>query len=425
MSWIKKLLGKKESSREEIVSREISFEELPGWLDEGFRNLSSKIEKDASGLFRELEASLEDLKESNAALMEAKVVGDFDVRAVKRAKSNRENMMKQVGILADKIRVPEKIDVRALEEFNEIALQSLNSCMEHMGRSFRYTRVVFPQESKEVTDSLARIGKVLQDFRDLFTGYKKELDALEAASGNYQGIKDLSASIGTEKREIELKENKIQGLKSELSETGLALEAFRQGETWKQFQSLQEELDEAESRLKQAESGLTSLVLPLSNTLSRLQKLHETGRYTLKPEVKQQINIYLKEPENVDPIFFPDLQKVLEDNALDMQAQKKEKALLQVKAAISGFEARKKEFLEARCAFKAKKAEISSLDTGKLAELEHRKTELGNRIRLLEEELEQSGKKLEVSKEQLEARREKLLKDVSVIDSSVKLIISS
>lgn len=421
MSWIKKVFGIKESSREESVSEKISFDDLPEWIDTGFRNLSSIIEKDASKLFKELETSLEELKESNNMLMEAQVVGDFDLRAVKRAKSNRENMMKQVSILMDKIPVPEIGDVRELERYNETSLQALNSCMEHMGQSLMYTKAVFSEESKDVTDSLAELGRGLQNLRNLISRHKKELDALEAASANSQKIKEFSNSIKTEEQEIEAKKTRIQNLKNELSENGLALEAFRQGETWQRFQSLQEELTGIESRLKQVESVLISLILPLSNTFSRLQKLHEAGRYTLKPEVKKQIDICLEKPEKLDPGFFQELQNVLEDKALDMQPQKKEKALMQIQTAISGFETRKKEFLEVTEALAVKKREISSLDTGKLAELEHRKTEIENKIKFMEEELEQSGKKLETLKEELKDKKGKLQTDISTIDSKLEL----
>ena len=173
-------------------------------------------------------------------------------------------------------------------------------------------------------------------------------------------------------------------------------------------------------RLKKAEAGLSSLVLPLSGHFSRIKKLHESGRYTLKPEVKKQLDICLEDPVHVDPSFFPELQKVFEDNALDMQAQKKEKALLQVKAAISDFSERKKEYLEVLKEFEAKKAEIEGSDTGKLVELEHKEAELLNRTRLLEEDIENSEKKLAVLREELEHRKEKLLASISLVDSNVK-----
>jgi len=104
-----------------------------------------------------------------------------------------------------------------------------------------------------------------------------------------------------------------------------------------------------------------------------------------------------------------------------MQAQKKEKALLQVKAAISSFPERKNEYLEALQEFETKKAEIEGLDTGKLTELEHKEAELLSRISLFEEDIQDSEKKLAALREELEQRKENLLASISLTDSGIKV----
>ncbi|MDD2614304.1 MAG: cell surface protein, partial [Methanosarcina sp.] len=372
MKWIKKLFGRKEDSSEKTDFKEISFEDLPTWLDTRSQKISSRVEKDVSGLLREFEVSLSALNESNTKLAEARVEGDFDIRAVKRAKSNRENVTKQVTMLIDKIKVQENKDFRALESFYATATQNLDTCLENMNRSFRYTRVVFPEESKEVSESLASLGKVFNELREVILVNKKEMDAIEAAYSNINEVEELLASIAANELELESRNQKIQALKAETSDASQALEDFRKGTAWQNLQRLQAEITEAEEKLRKAEAGLSSLILPLSGHLSRIKKLHESGRYTLKPEIKKQLDICLEDPTKVDSSFLPELQKIFEDNTLDMQTQKKEKALLQVKAAISGFLERKKEYLEALQEFETKKAEIESSDTGKLTELEHR-----------------------------------------------------
>lgn len=399
--------------------REINFEDLPAWLDTRSQKISSKVEEDVSGLLRELEASLLALKESNSRLLEAKVEGDFDIRAVKRAKSNRENVIKQVTTLTDKIRVQESRDFRALESFYGAATQSLNTCLEHMNQSFRYTRGVFPEESKEVSESLAGLGKVFNELGEVIRVNKNEIDTVEAARSDTNEIEELSASIAAEELELESRNRRIQALKAEALEASQALEDFRKGPAWQSLQNLQAESIAAKEKLRKAEAGLSSLVLPLSGHLSRIEKLHESGRYTLKPEVKKQLDICLEAPVHVNPSFFLELQKIFEDNALDMQAQKKEKALLQVKAAISNFPERKKEYLEALKESEAKKAELESSDTGKLVGLEHKEAELLSRTRSLEEDIEDSKKKLVALREELEHQKERLLASLSLIDSDV------
>ena len=421
MKWIKKLFGKPESSHEKSISSEISFDELPAWLDESSQKISSEIEKDVSGLFKELEAAISELKESNNRLLDAKVEGNFDIRAVKRAKSNRENVTKQVGVFVDKLGTPANMDFRALKGFHEAAMQNLNTCLEHMNRSFRYTRPVFPQESKEVTDSLGRLGYVLNQLRETILNHRHEMESIEAASRSIEEVREFSALIKAEDSELKSKNQKILALKDEASRTGKTLEEFKQGEAWQKLQRLQEELTLAGDRLKKAETGMNSLILPFSGNLSRIKKLHESGKYTLKPEVKKQLDICLEAPANLDPSFFLELQKVFEDPALDIQAQKKEKALAQVRSAASGFEEKKKEYLESRNAFEAKKSELARSDTGELSGLEHKEAELLARARLLEEEIESSEKKLAALNEELKTREEKLQANVASIDSSVKI----
>lgn len=421
MKWIKKLFGKQESSHEKNISSEISFDELSAWLDKSSQKISSEIEKDISGLFKELEASISELKDSNNGLLDAKVEGDFDIRAVKRAKSNRENVTKQVGVFIDKLGTPENMDFRTLKEFHEAAMLNLNTCLENMNRSFRYTRPVFPQESKDVTDNLGKTGKVLNEIGEAILSHSREMESIEAASKGISDVRELSALTEAENRELGFKNQKLQALKDEAARTGKALEEFKHGESWQKIKSLDEELTLARDRLKKAETGLNSLILPFSGNLSKIKKLHESGKYTLKPEVKQQLDISLEDPTNLNPSFFPELQKVFEDPALDIQSQKKEKALSQVRSAASGFEEKKREYIEARKAFEAKKSELASSDTGELAGLEHKESEILSRARLLEEEIESSEKKLAVLKEDLKSREEKLQASVAVVDSSAKI----
>lgn len=392
MKWIKKLFGKKEDSSEETGFRELDFEDFPAWLDDMYQKMSFGTEKDVSRLFRELEVALLELKERNIRFAEAKVEGDFDVRAVKRAKSNRENVTKQVAMLIDKIKVQENTEFRALKGFYEAAVQNLEICLEHMDRSFKYTRGIFPQESKELNESLSKLSRIFKELRDAILKNKVKIEAIEAAYSDMREGQKLSISIATEKLELEFKNRKIQALKIEIARANQALEEFRKGDTWQSLQNLQEEFTEASSRLKKAEESLSYLVLPLSGHFSRILKLYESGRYTLKPEVKQQLNICLEDPTRINPSIFPELQKMFEDNALDMQTQKKGKALLQVKALISGFFEKKIEYLEVLQECDAKKAQISNLDTGRLGELEHKEIEFLNRARLLEEDIENSKK---------------------------------
>jgi len=423
LKWIKKLFGKKENRSEpvETFARKISSEEFPSWLNTGFEKLSQEISENSALVLKELEASLLEISENKLQLSEAKVVGDFDVRVVKRAKSNRENMIRQVEILVDKIKIPESKELKNLSEFHEKAAQQLNSCVENMARSLRYTGGVFPRETKELTDSLGKFGIILQKLQECFRVHAEEIDAYRTASETFELIRELSASKKHEEREIQQQKEKIRVFKAELKELQSASEAFEQSAEGQRYKKLKAELLEAETQSKKAKSNLSALLLPLSNNLERLKKLHESGRYTLKPEIRAELEACLKEPETLNFSFFEELKILFEDPALDLKAQKKEKALNQVEFAAQDFESRKKEYLKAFQILEKNKAELANLDLGALEQFQQKKLKLQSKSELAKEELEHSLKKMEILSPELETKKEELQKKVLLLDSKVKL----
>lgn len=424
MKWIKKLFGKKENSPAEAVEKEISIGELPAWLKAGYQKISEEISEDTVLIFRDLEASRLEIKESSEKLFGANVIGDFDVRAVKRAKSNRENVVKQVDILLEKTSVPNARDIQSLREFYENAAQNLDTCVENMARSIRYTGAVYPKEVKEITDSLGKYGTILRGLQGSLKAHSREIEAYERISESLKAFRALSASIEPEEREILQKREKIQTLESEIKKARQARETFEQSEEWKHYRTLETELADANSRVKKAEAVLAALVLPLSSNLSRLKKLHETGRYTLKPEILKQLDTCQENPTEADSAFFQELQKLFEDPALGLKAQKKEKALAQADTAARAFDARKNEWQETVQVLKEKKTELEKLDMGRLEELQQKETKLRDKSRLAGEELELSRKKKENLDAELEKEKEELREKVLLINNNVKLVFA-
>jgi len=123
-----------------------------------------------------------------------------------------------------------------------------------MNQSFRYTRGVFPEESKEVSESLASLGKVFNELGEVIRVNKREMDAIEAAHSNMNKVQGLSASITAEEIELESRNRRVQALKAETSEASQALEDFRKGPVWQSLQNLQTELNASREKLRKAET---------------------------------------------------------------------------------------------------------------------------------------------------------------------------
>jgi len=84
--------------------------------------------------------------------------------------------------------------------------------------------------------------------------------------------------------EFESRNQKVQALKAEASGASQALKDFRKGAAWQNLQKLQAEFTETTEKLRKAEAGLSSLILPLfrpslkDQKTSRKRKIHPKAR---------------------------------------------------------------------------------------------------------------------------------------------------
>ncbi|MDP2844877.1 MAG: cell surface protein, partial [Candidatus Methanoperedens sp.] len=190
MNWIDRLFGKKEESPSQIT-----FDELPEWLESRSHKISEGISKQASSLYSDIEKALREIKESTTLLEEAEPEGRFHLKMVKVSKSNRDNMARQVRMLLENITIPQATDVKTIVAFHENAVQTLTVCLENMMKSYQYTKLVFLEESKQVISDVNALGRLLNQLIEPINNKKTVLDALFNTKGLIQNIKNTTYDI--------------------------------------------------------------------------------------------------------------------------------------------------------------------------------------------------------------------------------------
>ena len=420
MNWVKKIFGKKEH-----LTSEVRFEELSEWLDARLDEISGEACSRAARLYRDIEYTLEEIKKSASLLEKAEPAGRFHLRMVRIGTSNRDNMVKQVRMLIDNIAVPKKTDISTILLFHKNAMQSLTVCLDNMLRSHHYTKQVFPEESKEVVADVNELGRLLNRLIEPIENRKNILDALENAEKTVQSIKNLFSDIEIEKRTIKEKEEKFMLLNHDMEEKQKDLVRLRDSSTWKQFMVQKNELLLLENKAEKIESEINSLVLPLNKALNRLRQLSESGRYTLKPWVREGLYRCISDPGSVSPEFFTEVKKIVESDALNLASGRKDKMLEQIGIAESSFGSYKTQYQTLVKDIENKKDDISKLD------IIQEEKNLNDSIRVSQDKLAALEKELETSKrhlvsleEEVELKKQELQKSISVIDSRVKVLFS-
>ena len=418
MNWIGRLFGKKEESPSQIT-----FDELPEWLAAKSRKISDGIGEQASSLYSDIDEALREIKESTALLEEAEPEGRFHLKMVKLATSNRDNMARQVRMLLENITTPKASDVGSIMVFHENAVQTLTVCLENMMKSYQYTKLVFLEDSKKVIADVNALGRLLNRLIEPINNQKKVLVALENAKGLIQNIKNITSDIKSKEKVIKENEDKIALLKKEIEEKQKALALLRDSEPWKQYTNYKDDLILLENNAVKIESEIRGIVSPLNKALSRLKQLSDSGRYTLKPESRESLNLCLSDPITVNPQFFVEFQNIVESGILNLAPEKTDRILEQTRFVASSLDSSKKESQALALDIERKKDEISRPSVAhEDADLTKTIADLQEKLTAQEKELESSKEHLASLKHDIELKRYELQQTVSVIDSRIRII---
>ena len=418
MNWIGRLFGKKEESPSQIT-----FDELPEWLAAKSRKISDGIGEQASSLYSDIDEALREIKESTALLEEAEPEGRFHLKMVKLATSNRDNMARQVRMLLENITTPKASDVGSIMAFHENAVQTLTVCLENMMKSYQYTKLVFLEDSKKVIADVNALGRLLNRLIEPINNQKKVLDALENAKGLIQNIKNTTSDIKSKEKVIKENEDKIALLKKEIEEKQKALALLRDSEPWKQYTNYKDDLILLENNAVKIESEIRGIVSPLNKALSRLKQLSDSGRYTLKPESRESLNLCLSDPITVNPQFFVEFQNIVESGILNLAPEKTDRILEQTRFVASSLDSSKKEYQALALDIERKKDEISRPSVAhEDADLTKTIADSKEKLTALEKELESSKEHLASLKHDIELKRYELQQTVSVIDSRIRIL---
>lgn len=418
MNWINRLFGKKE-----VSSPRITFEELPAWLEARSQKISEEMSGEASALYSDIDEALREIRESTASLEEAEPEGRFHLKMVKVAASNRDNMARQVRMLLENITIPQAADVKSIMAFHENAVQTLTVCLENMMKSYHYTKLVFIEESKLVIADVNALGRLLNRLIEPVNSQKNVLDAIENARGALKNIKNTGSDIELREKTITGYEEKIALLKKEIEEKHKALDLLKGSESWKQYTVYKDELVLLENNAGKKDAELKGIISPLNKALGRLKQLSDSGRYTLKPEVKEWLGLCLSCPLKVPPDFFVELETIVKSEVLNLPPDKTEKTIGLIRNAASSLEISKNEYLALTLDIERKKDEISKM------KIDREETNLAKELSALQEKLEALGKELEASnnllsvlKNNIELKKQELQQSVAVIDSRIKII---
>lgn len=417
MRFIKRLFGKQQAA-----TTEIDFHELQPWLEGLCEKTHADVCGHAASIYSDIADLLNEMEESIELLKEAKAEGTFHLKLVKVARSNRDIMVKQVKTLRENIIIPETTDLPTILLFHEKAMLNLNVCLENMMKSHRYVKMVYIEESKPVVADAVNLRKLLDMLVEPISSKKSVIDAFERSNDAINAINDATSGIEIEIKAVAKKDEDIAHLNEEIQEKQNAISILVDSEEWKQYLDSKNELKKLEDDAEKAELDIRAIISPINSVINRLKNLNDAGKYTLNPEIKQELSTCLSDPKNSSAEFYIEVKKIVESEILGLKPERHNKMLKHLEVIISSLDGYKKHYNDLISELAKKKDEISNINLHREEmSISRDLRALQDKLSGLEQEVAVSKKQITALKDSVEVNKHQLQQSVSVIDSRMKI----
>lgn len=331
MKLIKRLFGKKD-----IVPTLISLElcELPEWMEVRSEKTFSRLHHHIRQKYEMIGVALGDLGVSKEHLNDANTVDDAYKQIAKAGISNKDNVVKNIGIIIDRTIIPQDATISAANEFYTSTKSGLKTLIENTMRSQQYAKALFPEEYRGVMDGLSHLETLLDELMAPINEVRDKLDAYDRLKESVETISQYQQQIvGNEDLILDL-EKKYDSLENELRNLESKLEGVVKSEEFTKAHELEKQVKTLEGSLSDIDSNVKSMFAPLSKALSRMEKQDASGRHKMSPKSKEILLAIRGDPVSVLGTgingFLDEIRGRIEDGTLGLKQQKMNNTIKQL-----------------------------------------------------------------------------------------------
>lgn len=331
MKLIEKLFGKKEVAPT-LISLELC--ELPEWMEVRSEKTFSRLHHHIRQKYEMIGVALGDLGVSKEHLNDANTVDDAYKQIAKAGISNKDNVVKNIGIIIDRTIIPQDATISAANEFYTSTKSGLKTLIENTMRSQQYAKALFPEEYRGVMDGLSHLETLLDELMAPINEVRDKLDAYDRLKESVETISQYQQQIvGNEDLILDL-EKKYDSLENELRNLEFKLEGVVKSEEFTKAHELEKQVKTLEGSLSDIDSNVKSMFAPLSKALSRMEKQDASGRYKMSPKSKEILLAIRDDPVSVLGTgingFLDEIRGRIEDGTLGLKQQKMNNTIKQL-----------------------------------------------------------------------------------------------
>ncbi|MDK2831147.1 MAG: hypothetical protein PWQ51_2114 [Methanolobus sp.] len=354
MKFIERLFGKKQE-KEESHSAVFEFRELAAIVTEESEKQIEELKPVVGERYRSIRASLSELEKLKEDLLSAEPIENVSKRGEKLGDSNRDNVVNNLNLIHDKLKVPEDTSPITASEFFKESKSLLKTVLDNTSRSLMYIKALYPREHQKINQGLAELEDSLDELYSSITQGIKRVESLEQIASEIENIKKIEEEMDNSAKKIQEMHSRYDASKEKVVKAESRLAELVNSEEFEKAKQLKSEIKTVELEITDIEAEAKRLFTPLSKALSRMEKQDNNEKCVLSPDNRAMLKSIKEEPanaieKNIDP-FLSELTNRIESGELGLKEQMCEKALKQIevlsdRSVISSLVEHRKEHLE-------------------------------------------------------------------------------
>ncbi|MEA1909281.1 MAG: hypothetical protein U9N43_09700 [Euryarchaeota archaeon] len=417
LKWLNKIIGKE--TRQETPT--IAFHEVENWVADELKADLGEFFKSAARVFAEIGEAKEQLVR-DIRMFETVEPPEMPPRVLKVGLAARDNIIKQINMLIDKINSP-SMDYSAIREFYVTTNTNLENMLEKSVKSHHSAKYLFPKEVGVVISDVRDVKKLLTKLKLLIDENEDLIGTFSEISGVIQSITDLQDTIVEHNLRIGSAGSELEGFQHTSDKCAVRLEQLSGSAEWDSFVKLETEVKQARDERDTIETSVIEMFMPLNKAFKRMEKQDTSGRHTLSAKQKESLDMSLKNPIEMDAAdvtdFMIDVCKLLDDDILGLKDRKRDKATSQTKQIMDSFASKKDAYQSISSRIIDIEDQISSLTISETKTTLERELATNNeRIERIEQEIENLRVELEMRGNELEDQK-RVLSDAA---NAIKMV---
>ena len=285
MSFLERIFGKKEETREQVFNKQVfSIEDAENFLSTNFDERFQTFKEDASKIYEEMQPVMVNMQKSLENLVRVDFKEQVDSELLQNVIAHKKSFVQKMEIMIEKIKKPMQSDLDSILEFNKYISSAISETNMKTVKDYHFLKILFEKEAQKTFENFKILSNKSDNFETLINSNKENLFSIRNAQKDLQSIKEETRNLNQIEGLLKTFNIKLSDLKSKHDSLKEDLKKFKDGKDWIHFNNLLEKKKIMEEKVSNLKSQIPQNTSQINKPLRKFKNLVDNGIVKIQNE---------------------------------------------------------------------------------------------------------------------------------------------